>query len=241
VLVYTGIEGRSPLNESICHGLNDGGVNASISLVDWTIHVPGAYLVNLRNESRNRRKAEDYADRIVRYRMAHPGGRVILIGQSGGAAMALWTAEDLPADQKVDGIILLAAAVSPDYPLTRALAKSRQGIISFHSRRDWLFLAAGTTFYGTMDGKHTSAAGMEGFNVPVRGPEAKLYTRLYQVAWGADMDKTWNFGGHMGSSSRRFVMRYVAPFVTGRHWDAEVVQSVLDGRHLVAAGGAGGR
>lgn len=239
VLVYTGIEGRSPLNESICHGLNDGGVNTSIDLVDWTIKVPGAYLLNLRNESRNRRKAEDYADRIIRYRMAHPEGKVILVGQSGGAAMALWTAESLPADQKVDGIILLAAAVSSEYPLGPALAKSRRGIISFHSRRDWLFLAAGTTFYGTMDGKHTTAAGMDGFEVPIRGAAAKQYARLYQVAWGPEMDKTWMFGGHLGSGSRQFVTRYVAPFVMRPEWGEEMVRSVLDGRDVAA--GTGGR
>ncbi|MHC4716897.1 MAG: alpha/beta hydrolase family protein [Planctomycetota bacterium] len=239
VLVYTGIEGRSLLNENICHGLDDGGVNTAIDLVDWTVRVPGAYLVNLRNEARNRRKAEDIADHIVRYRMAHPNGKVILVGQSGGAAMALWTAESLPGELKVDGIILLAAAVSPDYPLGRALIKSRRGIVSFHSRRDWLFLAAGTTFHGTMDGKHTTAAGMDGFNVPANGAVARLYERLFQVAWDREMDKAWNFGGHLGSSSRRFVARYVAPFAAHPDWNGKVVEAVLAGHHPVEH--AGGR
>ncbi len=230
VLVYTGIEGRSLLNDNICHGLDDGGVNMAIERMDWTLRLPGAYLLNLRSQARNRRKAEEIANRIVRYRMAHPDGRVILVGQSGGAAMALWTAESLPPEQPVDGIVLLAAAVSSDYPLGRALEQSKQGIISFHSPRDWLFLAAGTTFYGTMDGKHTAAAGMEGFSVPAGGHGTKLYEKLYQLAWDEQMYKVWHFGGHLGSSSRRFVARYVAPFVAYPGWDAARVGAVLAGR-----------
>ena len=36
VMVLSGIEGQSRLNEDICRGLNDGGVNWAIELVDWT-------------------------------------------------------------------------------------------------------------------------------------------------------------------------------------------------------------
>ena len=90
VIVLPGIEGRSPLNEAVCEGLVDGGVNWGIELCDWTTSVPMGYLINLRDQERNRNQAEEIAAKIVRYKMAHPERPVVLVGQSGGGAMAVW-------------------------------------------------------------------------------------------------------------------------------------------------------
>ena len=88
VLVFTGIEGRSPLNTAICDGLAAGDVPYAIEPVDWT--VPGVALYNLRAEQRNRRQAQravrlvDRADRLDPRRLLgdaravdQPGGPVI--------------------------------------------------------------------------------------------------------------------------------------------------------------------
>jgi len=227
VLVLTGVEGCSPLNRNICHGLNDGGVNWAIELVDWTVRLPGAYLVNLRSEGRNRRKAEEIADRIVRYQMAYPGNPVVLVGQSGGGAMAVWIAEALSPTTKIDGLILLSVSLSPGYRLDAALERSRRGIVSFRSSRDWVFLGAGTTLWGTMDGQHSPAAGRVGFQRPLEGRPAVLYQNLFEIPWTAAMARYWPGGQHLTSGSRRFAERYLAPFVLMDKWDEWTVQSVL--------------
>lgn len=229
VIVLPGIEGRSYLNEAICRGLDEGGVDCAIELVDWTswwgplIGAP----YNLRAEARNRRKAAEIAGKVLRYKMSHPGRPVVLVGQSGGGAIALWIAEALPADYSVDGIVVLAAALSPTYPLDMALGSSRRGIVSFHSGRDRLLLGLGTTVFGTMDGEHTSSAGRVGFDVPNGPTRPAVYDRLFQIAWNKEMSSTGNTGMHLTSGSSEFIAEYVAPFVRSETWDEGLINRVL--------------
>ncbi|MFA6135340.1 MAG: hypothetical protein WC869_15115 [Phycisphaerae bacterium] len=227
VVVLPGIEGRSQLNEAICEGLNDGGVTAAIDLEDWTSSVPMNLLYNQRNSLRNREQAEIIADRIMRYKMSYPNRPVILVGQSGGGAMAAWIVEALPPAESVDGVIMLAASLSPQYPLDTALAKSRRGIVNFHSSKDWFILGVGTTISGTMDGEHTSSAGRVGFESPTSGPRARLYyQKLRQVAWQESMAQTGYTGNHLTSGTRLFVSNYVAPLVLQKTWDREAVAAL---------------
>jgi len=226
VLVYTGIEGRSPLNEAICSALVEAGVPYAVELTDWTVGVPGAYLVNLRAEGRNRSEAADIAQRIARYRLRFPACPVILVGQSGGAAMAVWTAEAMAFDQAVDGIILLAAALSPDYMLHQALAKSRRGLVNFHSDGDRLFLGMGTAVAGTMDGYYGSSAGRVGFRVPMVSGRPPEYEKFYSVPWREPMGRSGHWGGHTSTSSGAFVRQYVAPLVTAPQWSEALIDRV---------------
>ncbi len=233
VLVFTGIEGRSLLNMGICHGVAAGEVDCAIELVDWTIGLPFTSLLNLRNKSRNQRVAAKVARRVGKYRTDHPGRPVILVGQSGGSAMAVWVAERLPPGHQVDGIVLLAAALSQSYPLDDALLNSRRGIVSFHSNRDFLFLGAGTSLIGTMDGKHGSAAGRVGFDVPTERPRSGLYKlKLFQVPWNEQVYPS-GIGGHLTSGSRAFVARHVAPLCKAEIWDERTIQRVLSGQAFV--------
>ncbi len=231
VIVLPGIEGRSAINDAIIKGLDAGGVDWAIELTDWT--VPWAYLYNLRAEVRNRRKAAGIAGRIARYHWDYPDRPVVLIGQSGGGAIAVWTAENMMLGHYVDGIILIAAALSPEYVLDFALEKSRRGIVSFYSERAVLFLAAGTTVYGTMDGRHTASAGQAGFKLPDDPDGARAYENLFQVAWSPEMASTGHAGVHLTSGAEKFVSRYVAPLVTARPtdgaWNAEYIDDVIHG------------
>ena len=230
VVVLPGVEGKSPMNRAICQGLNAGGVDWGINLEDWTsIWGP---LVNLRAEIRNRQKANEIAIRIAEYKFAHPDNPVVLVGQSSGGGMALWIAESMPEGQNIDGLILLAPAISPGYMVDFALSKTRQGVINFYSDRDWLFLGVGTTLYGTMDGQHTSSAGRVGFLIPAASARPKTFDRLFQIAWHQQMAAAGHTGGHLASSAEGFVQHYVAPFVLARRWDDETVSSVLTGRKI---------
>lgn len=229
VMVLTGIEGASYFNKSIVEGLLAGGVDYQIERVDWTSPIPLNYLYNERAENRNRQKAKEYANQIARYQTQHPGKPVYLVGQSGGGAIAAWITEELPPGFRVDGIIMLAVALSPEYVLSEALMNSRQGVVSFYSDRDVLLLGAGTTMVGTMDGEHTSSAGRVGFHLP--SPECRpFYRKLYQVPWSSEMQAGGNWGLHLTSGSARFVANYVAPLIRSGKWDDALVQDVASGR-----------
>lgn len=229
VVVLTGIEGSSMFNKSIVEGLEAGGVDYAIRRVDWTSSIPLSYLYNQRAQSSNRRKARDLANVVMRYQAENPGRPVFLVGQSGGAAMAAWTAEEMEMGLKIDGVIMLAASLSPDYVLTDALMNSRQGIVNFYSERDVVMLGAGTTVTGTMDGEHSSSAGRVGFRLP--GIECRpYYTHLYQVPFNPKM-QGGTYGLHLTSGSARFVANYVAPLIRARQWDEQFVQNIAAGKN----------
>jgi hypothetical protein len=231
VVVLTGIEGRSPLNVGICQGLDKGGVDCAIQLEDWT--APIGPLLNLRNETRNRQRARELAEKIADYKQAYPNRPVFLVGQSGGGAMAAWVSESMPPGCHLDGVILLAASLSPGYELDEALINSRRGIVNFYSSRDWILLGLGTTTIGTMDSVHTVSAGAKGFELPPEARRQRLYERLYQIPWSSDMADTGNHGTHMTSGGSRFVAVYVAPLVRSNHWSPQVINRVLE-RRIIA-------
>jgi pimeloyl-ACP methyl ester carboxylesterase len=226
VIVLPGIEGRSGLNEDICAGLAHGGVTGTVELYDWTTSLLTP-LYNMRAYNRNHREAAEIANKIVRYKMAYPDKPVFLVGQSGGGAVAIWAVEALPKGVTVDGVILLAAALAPDYMLDTALAKSKRGIINFYSDRDWVLLGLGTTIVGTMDGEHTSSAGKTGFETPHTYGRPNAYNRLYQIPWRPQMAGSGSTGGHLSSGAPRFVAGYVAPFIRLPRWSNDVVDRVL--------------
>jgi len=225
VIVLPGIEGRSALSEAICEGLVDGGVNWAVELCDWTSPVPMNYLGNLRDRDRNRQQAEEIAAKIVRYKMAHPERPVVLVGQSGGGAIAVWITEALPPGEKIDGIVMLAASLSPDYALDGAMAGVKRGIVNYYSSRDWFILGIGTIISGTMDGEHSSSAGRVGFTVP-HGKRARAYEKLYQIPWQKEMALSGYSGTHLTSGAREFVATYVAPLVLAPMWDKSFVEMV---------------
>jgi len=233
VVVLPGVEGEGPLNRAICDGLKAGGVDWGIDLQDWT--APWGPLYNLRAEIANRQKANEIAIRVAEYKFTYPDNPVVLVGQSGGGAMALWIAESMPEGQDLDGLILLAPAISPGYMIDFALSKTTRGVVNFHSTRDWLFLGVGTTLYGTMDGEHTSSAGRVGFLVPSAGTSPKTYDRLFQVPWHHQMAAAGHTGGHLASSAEGFVRHYVAPLVLAKRWNKDVIASVLTGRKIAPA------
>ena len=226
VIVLPGIEGRSVFNEEICRGLNVGGVDCAIELYDWTSGVPFGFIWNLWSNDRNHQEAANIAERIARYQFNYPGRPIVLVGQSGGSAIATWACEAMRWGRKVDGVIMLAAALSPGYRLTTALDSTKRGIVSFYSSRDVLLLWAGTKIYGTMDGKHSTSAGNVGFSVPPGKLRPKEYDKLFQVPWRSEMSRTGNVGMHLTSGTASFVARYAAPLVKSKQWNKQIVEGI---------------
>lgn len=215
-IVLPGVEGTSLQNINIARGLVDAGHPAAIEVRDWTTGSRALFVYHLMALERNRKQARAIADQIVAYQDQYPERPVTLIGHSGGAALAVLALEALPPERSVNRAILLAAAISPDHNLSTALAHTELGIVNFHSWGDVPHLVAGTLALGTVDRQHSISAGASGFQTPdhLTAAERHLYaTRLVQVPYRLEMLKTFNMGGHLTPTNRKFVAEWVAPYV----------------------------
>ncbi len=145
-----------------------------------------------------------------------------LVGHSGGGGMALLTLEALPKERKVDSAILLAAAISPNYDLRGVLPKVERGIWNYSSLvGDSPLLVAGTTTFGTIDGKHTPSAGAIGFQLPKNATAAdrRLYdTRLIEGPYRPRMALRGNLSGHFGPITYLFARNELAPILRGANY-----------------------
>jgi pimeloyl-ACP methyl ester carboxylesterase len=210
MLHLPGIAGVRYPDEQMMLGLRDAGFAGALDSYDWTCANPG--LGSLLAYKRNQAEAQKVADLIVERAKKQPGLRIIITGHSGGTGIAVWALEKLPADVKIDELILLASALSPGYDLSPALAHVRGKCYSFCSENDIVVLGTGTKMLGTIDGVKTAAAGQCGFCFPATG-DAKQYDKLVQKAY----DKSWmqyhNFGDHMGCMLRVFSQKVIAPLV----------------------------
>lgn len=118
----------------------------------------------MRAHERNVATAASIAAELAAWRRANPSAPLYVVGYSGGGGMAALTAA-LPDDVEIDRLVLVAPAVSPDYPLEReVLPHVREYVVSFASERD-LQVGWGTRTFGTIDGKNTPSAGAIGFAV----------------------------------------------------------------------------
>lgn len=215
MIVLPGIEGPSAWNYNLSRGLADGGVKTAIEVFDWGTSVPGGLLINLTDLDRNQKMAQALGDRIVEYKRSHPGRPVHIIGHSGGGGIAVLAAEKLPDDVRLASVILLAAALSPDYDLRPALRHTQYGIFNYYSAYDRIFLDAGTRVAGTIDRSHTSAAGSVGFRRPsaLENGDRAVYDKLHQIAWQPEMRWSGHLGDHFGWTKPGFVRRYLAPLI----------------------------
>jgi pimeloyl-ACP methyl ester carboxylesterase len=214
-IVLPGIWGSAPLDHGIVKGLVDANVPSTIELYDWT-EGPLLLVYNLRATAHNRIEATKIAGKIVAYQDRFPGRPVNVIGYSGGAGVAVLALESLPRGRIVTNVVLLAPPLAADYDLRGALGHTAHGIHSFHSPADAPILMVLTTAFGTMEGRHTLAAGAVGFSVPqnVTENQRDQYTaRVSQQAYSLDMLASGHPGGHFGWTSRAFVAKWIAPLV----------------------------
>lgn len=234
VVVLPGIEGKSLWNVNIARGLDDGGVDCGIEIFEWGTAVPFGMLINLADEGRNYRVAKVLSERILEYQRRHPGRPVHLVGHSGGAGIAIMAVEELPRDSRINSMVLLAAAVSPQHDLRRALGHVKLGIYNYFSERDIGLLQVGTSVFGTMDRRFGASAGAVGFVRPefLRDSDNALYEKLHQIRWRPTMRIHGNAGGHSDWADRRFVRRFLAPVLI----DASSKRSIVDRIDLPIAG-----
>ncbi len=161
VIILPGIEGISRANMNIRKGLLQAGVDQAIMIYSW--NRPGV-LVNQVDFVGNRIAGAFVARVIKQYQDLYPGKPVHVIGHSGGGGVAVFAAESMGNEGQVDGLILLAASISKNYNLTKALRNTRDGIVNFYNPSDSALLGTGTTLMGTVDGDHAPSAGLNGFD-----------------------------------------------------------------------------
>jgi hypothetical protein len=212
VLHIPGVSGESVVDHNLVEGLRDGfadaGQKVEIQIYDWTEHDPG--IPALQAYRRNHDEAKKIADKLTAEVRGHTHGRIYLTCHSGGAGLAVWALEDLPADVQIDSLLILAPALSPDYDLSKALAHVQDRADVFWSDLDTGVLNYGTRTFGTIDGKFTAAAGYVGFSQPP-GADAAQYAKLHQYPYESAWSKFGNDGDHIGPTETPFAEHVLAP------------------------------
>lgn len=223
IVILPGIEGTSANNVAIRAGLRQADIPAATEIYDWTRFGRGAAMAF--DQSAARRKAHEIATHIDTYRRAHAGRPVVVIGQSGGGAMAVFVAESISqgvrqqTSRPLDGVILLAPALSPGYDLTVAIAGCGGRMVSCYAQTD-VMLRTLTTLGRNFDGVPGPTAGQSGFVLPPGSPGDRraAFDQLRQIAWDNSMLRQGNYGGHLGWSSPAWVAHQLGPIV--RSWMA---------------------
>ncbi|GIW81186.1 MAG: hypothetical protein KatS3mg105_2993 [Gemmatales bacterium] len=214
IFVMEGVGGGDMLTPWCKLALPRAGVPYAIRQFKWT-HGRGRILADLQDTEHLRRKAVELAEEVRRYRTNYPEAPIFFIAKSGGTGLALAAAELLPP-ATLERIILLSAAVSPYYDLTKALRATRFEIVSFYSRADHLVLGWGTRHFGTIDRQYVPSAGLVGFAIPPELRQVPPYNRLVEIAWTPDMILQGHFGRHFGTSAPCFLGKHVAPWLHSR-------------------------
>ncbi len=208
-----GIRGTPSMLAAACRGLDDAGVRSAIEVYDWQRVELFGTLSNLLDHERNLGHAAEIAESITQYSRNRAGRPIDVVGYSGGGGLAVMVAEALPEDVRLRHLILVQAAVSPNYDLSAALARVDGKLINFHSAFDWAILGLGTWTFGTMDRANVASAGKVGFNLDAAVPNEALRSRVEQPAWTAAMLASGHYGGHLGMLTYGWNKKHLAPYL----------------------------
>ena len=208
-----GIAGEMRIDHDLINGLIDGGVAQSASIFDWTGVDRG--VPALTNVARHHEQAQKLADQIARTAQQSPAAPIILVAHSAGTGVAIEALEHLPPGVKIQTLVLLASALSPDYDLSPALSHVNGKAISLFSSYDNIVLSAGTRTFGTYDRVWTDGAGYVGFRQPPAADHA-AYAKLTQIPYDPAWARLGHGGDHIGMTSRRFARVILAPVIEGR-------------------------
>ncbi len=165
--------------------------------------VPFMTIHNLRAHERNTATAAALAAEIATWRRANPGAPFYLVGYSGGGGMATLVTAALPDDVRIDRLVLVAPAISPDYPLgMEVLPHVREYVVNYASERD-LQVGWGTRTFGTIDRKKTDSAGAIGF--------AAAHDRVLEYRWSSVDLAVGHAGNHLAYLNGRWQAAKLLP------------------------------
>jgi len=207
VVLLPGIEGGTWQFAYLIEGLRAGGVEWEIEVIPWGTP-PLHSMANLTDLPANHERAKRIAARLAELRRDAPDAPLVLVGYSGGGGLAMLTANILPADVKLDRIVLIAAAISNTFMTNLAEDACNDKVVSFHSPRDEM-VGLGTKLFGTIDRVKTVSAGHSGFV----DQEGKLRSspKLRQIAYDASWGRYQHLGGHVGYLTHSWAKNILAP------------------------------
>jgi pimeloyl-ACP methyl ester carboxylesterase len=204
IFLVPGVGGATHQYQGLIDGLHDARIDRPVQIVRW-----GAptflFFLNFNNAGIHESAERALADRVARWREAHPQARIDIIAHSAGCGVTLGALPRLP-HERVDTVILLAPSVSPAYDLAPASSRIDGAIHAFVSVRDRTFLEWRTGTFGTYDNVKTAAAGNRGFAALPAGTVQHRYNSAWRTL-GHD-------GGHFGCLARRFARRVIAPLIS---------------------------
>ncbi len=203
VMILPGIGGSNRWIRSFQRIIHNESPGVSAEVWDWTDIEPTWQLGDLIDLDRNLRRADALADSLVEWQNEHPGKRLYVAATSGGAGILLFACRKLPADFRLERVVLISPALSPDADLTPILSRSRKRMFFYRSPIDVLILGAGTLVFGTTDRRHVASAGMVGFR--------RKSDRIEELVWQPKMIFQGNLGGHLGAFSPSFARKFLLP------------------------------
>ena len=213
VILVGGVGGLDFFINAAEWALPHAGVMHEVQEFDWS-HGFGKVFKDLRDTQHCLHKAAELAAYVNWIKARDPERPVYLVGKSGGTGLVLAAAEQLPA-MTLERIILLSAAVSPNFDLRPALRATKREIVSFNSSNDRVILGWGTSQFGTIDRVYGPSAGLKNFVVPknLNEEDQAFYARLVQLHWNPRLIWQGNAGGHLGTSMPIFLEKEVAPWL----------------------------
>jgi pimeloyl-ACP methyl ester carboxylesterase len=214
VLVADGCGGVELCELAVRQVMGERDGRCRVEPVRWG-HGFGRWFADLTDVANHRAQSRVIVETVLAWRAKNPLKPVFLVGKSGGTWIVVKALEDLPAGS-VEAVVLLAAAISPGYDLSKALRAVKRRMVSFWSPLDVIVLGLGTWLFKTTDRVRSYSAGLVGFRRPAALDEEdrRLYERLEQVRWRPKMATTGYLGGHVGPDSPAFLRKYVVPLLT---------------------------
>jgi hypothetical protein len=214
-------------------GLKNGGYPGAGEIFPWNTG-RGVVADQEASVEYKRDKARQMAQSAAKYSREHPGAPVVFIGLSAGTTVAVFGLEEMPANTKVDNVVLCGASISSTYDLTRALRNLGGKMYVFTSEKDgvlgFLVPMAGTA--DRADGSVPSA-GLRGFRIPSRGASSEtrqLYAKVVQIPWRPEYARLGYAGGHTDVLSSPFVAAHIAPLITGKVGSAPAELASTEGK-----------
>ena len=150
------------------------------------------------------------AERVTNLRREIPDGQIVLMGLSAGTTNIVYALEKLPADVKVDEVVLLSPSISGQTDLRPALAHVKGKMYVTVSRHDGILAFGGSS--GPVSGE---PAGITGFVPPfdLSRAEESLYRRVEYIPWRQEYSELGWSGGHTSVVSSKFIAAVIAPKV----------------------------
>jgi hypothetical protein len=163
-------------------------------------------------------RADEVTRKIVKFHNNYPDAPVYVVGLSAGTGVAVWGVERLPAEVKVDSLVLLGSSLSSTFNMSKCLRHVKNKVFVLTSSQDAV-LSGFIPVTGTIDGAYlVEPAGLVGFRPPARvGPDdLKAYQeKIVNVPWQSSFESLGNAGGHTDATSFAFVKEYIARRLLG--------------------------